>query len=555
MSCKRKIISALIIFIFFASTLFMFSPTVKGEITSKVCLKDFVQLTFDENLRSLSPAWCPDGSTIAYFAYAQGQTWYRNIWNMSAIDGSNKREMTFGNEVDEGPDYKKDGTQLLFIRYRGDGVHDIYNVSTSINTAPTVLKADTLAHIVPRYSHSGEKVVYYYGGAYSGINEIRMYNFADNSEETIFSSNYPNIQADWSLDDSKIVVTSREGLYLVDVTTHEQTFLLSTPLPTMGVRFSPCSNYILYSSGVYSDSSQSGQNLFLVDTQGNYLGQLTFDNTITYTFDWSPDGQWIVFAKGWPDQINIWKAKIITTEENQVFNDNFDGYSVGSFPSSGGWELVYTGAGAGYQVITNTTNNSPLNSLQLLGQNGWSANVQRTFSSDSPVIGYEVYMSADSNTGTVDNVASAGFWNLDGAPWGKRFAVVYFDENGSIYTEPIHLGSVSIKLGPYETNRWYKFTVIVDRTNCVYSVWMDDALVAQDISISDTYEINALMLGSGHAGVKVHFDDVRIFEGNLRPLFCVPEYLFGSLMVLIICFVSFFIHKVNDSRNFRKQFF
>jgi PKD repeat protein len=126
-------------------------------------------------------------------------------------------------------------------------------------------------------------------------------------------------------------------------------------------------------------------------------------------------------------------------------------------------------------------------------------------------------MLAQSNTGPAAFVGSIAFWNLQGAPWGKRFAVVYFGQDGNLYTAPIHLGPVYVNMGPYEANRWYHVNVVIDRTAGKYSVWIDDTLEAVDIAIPDTYEINALMLESGHAEVKVYYDDVRVFEPESLP--------------------------------------
>ena len=37
-----------------------------------------------------------------------------------------------------------------------------------------------------------------------------------------------------------------------------------------------------------------------------------------------------------------------------IFEDNFDSYTVGTFPSSGGWILRYTGLGSAYQIVDNS---------------------------------------------------------------------------------------------------------------------------------------------------------------------------------------------------------
>lgn len=195
-----------------------------------------------------------------------------------------------------------------------------------------------------------------------------------------------------------------------------------------------------------------------------------------------------------------------------TFYDDFEAYSVGSFPSSDGWELVWNGKGTGYQVVTDAVSHSPSKSLQLWGQSGWSANVQRKFTSTSAIIGYEAYLRADSNTGTGHNIISVCLWNKAGLAWGKRFADTWFGQDGQIYTRAVS-ESPFIPLGlTYEANRWYKVRVIIDRGVETYDVWIDDNLAILDVGIWDTGEIDAIMLQSGHAGVRGYFDDVKVFD-------------------------------------------
>jgi hypothetical protein len=198
--------------------------------------------------------------------------------------------------------------------------------------------------------------------------------------------------------------------------------------------------------------------------------------------------------------------------ERTLFSDNFDNYDVGTFPSGGGWEIVWDGMGTQYQLVTDSVSHSLTKSLQLLGQVEWSANVQRMFSSSAALIGYEAYVRCGGSVASADNVASICMWNLQGQAWGKRFAGVYFASDGYIYTEPIHLGPVNVKLMRYDPDRWYKVRTVIDRTAGEYSVWIDDALMAQNVAIQDTSQIEALMLAAGWAGFRVYFDDVRVFD-------------------------------------------
>ena len=58
--------------------------------------------------------------------------------------------------------------------------------------------------------------------------------------------------------------------------------------------------------------------------------------------------------------------------EQVLFEDNFEGYTVGTFPSAGGWELWFNGAGTEKQEIVDNVSVSPTKSLKLLGVSFWA---------------------------------------------------------------------------------------------------------------------------------------------------------------------------------------
>jgi subtilisin-like proprotein convertase family protein len=192
--------------------------------------------------------------------------------------------------------------------------------------------------------------------------------------------------------------------------------------------------------------------------------------------------------------------------ENNVFADNFESYQVGSFPSAGGWEIVWDGMGQSYQVISTSYSYSPTRSFQLWGRTGWSAVVQKRFSADSPIIGYELSILIDERgSGYTDHPA---FFCKDCATWGAYYGTVNFDHgDGKIKAED---GTV---LGSWSPRTWYRVKVVLDRQTNKYSVWINGELRGQNIptSRSDTNRINAIALVSGWPGKKVYYDDVRVF--------------------------------------------
>ncbi|MDH7477398.1 MAG: hypothetical protein QHH17_03330 [Candidatus Bathyarchaeota archaeon] len=194
--------------------------------------------------------------------------------------------------------------------------------------------------------------------------------------------------------------------------------------------------------------------------------------------------------------------------ETVIFQDNFESYTVGTFPYEGGWTIVWNGMGDEYQVIIDSKYCSPTKSLQLWGTYGWSCHVERHFSSDAEVIGFEAYvMVEDCNPEQIS--ATVGFWNRDMGPWGKYYATVEFAENGLIRASSF---VEAVDIEPYVPDVWYKIKLILDRSANKFSVWVNDEIKASNINTAQTYDMDALQLASRLAEVQCYYDDVKVFE-------------------------------------------
>gem|GEM_PF-1886280 len=202
--------------------------------------------------------------------------------------------------------------------------------------------------------------------------------------------------------------------------------------------------------------------------------------------------------------------------ETVIFSDDFEGYEVGTFPSSGGWTLVWDGAGSRYQVVTSSHYHSPSKSFQLLGAYGWSSVAEKRFSTAARMIGFEAYMMAESYpqnpVSTHAGVGSVGFWNRDEATWGKYYVTVAFRADGYLVVHFINDAGAEedIELQPYTPGMWYKVRVVLDRSANTFSVWINDELKASNVKITET-NINGLEVSSAWAGVTCYFDDVKVF--------------------------------------------
>lgn len=103
---------------------------------------------------------------------------------------------------------------------------------------------------------------------------------------------------------------------------------------------------------------------------------------------------------------------ILTTPDKIIFQENFESYTVGSFPSS--WTLWFSGAGEEYQYVTDEVSVSGSRSLKMRGADHWASCVARYFSSSASIIGYEVYVRVSEQTGYR---YTAEFIPTGGDPW------------------------------------------------------------------------------------------------------------------------------------------
>ena len=192
--------------------------------------------------------------------------------------------------------------------------------------------------------------------------------------------------------------------------------------------------------------------------------------------------------------------------ELTLFEDDFESYQVGDFPSSGGWEMIFSGAGTQYQVIVDNVSASPTKSLQLLGQSSWACDTVKRFNTNCTIIGYEAQVLVE-DIDVVDlPTGRVGFWSRAAPNIGRFYALVDFCGGGTIKSD----GQV---LQNYTANTWYKIRVILNKETRLFSVWIDDVLLLEEAFVPhDTSNIEAFGLASEMFGsFKAYFDDVKVF--------------------------------------------
>jgi len=212
--------------------------------------------------------------------------------------------------------------------------------------------------------------------------------------------------------------------------------------------------------------------------------------------------------------LNVTSIPPVKGAEQVFFEDNFENYDVGTFPSSGGWELWYNGAGTEQQVIVDSVSVSPTKSLKLLGLDFWAGFAAKRFTSSSPMIGFEVAVRVEETNGKPRDNARVAFTKRLSGSISCEYAPVTFQDDGTTCSG----GQV---LQSYVADTWYKIKLVMDRNSDTYSVWVDGELKGENMPVTNTSggmtaypssEIDAFSVSQCYNSVTVYFDAVKVFS-------------------------------------------
>jgi PKD repeat protein len=195
------------------------------------------------------------------------------------------------------------------------------------------------------------------------------------------------------------------------------------------------------------------------------------------------------------DCINVSSSPTVT-----IFADNFDSYSAGTFPSSGGWNLKYNGYGSSYQKVDNSQYISRPNSLKLEGKSNWAAAADHNLSKKPDNIIAEVDVKVTRPDGGTTGWANAIVNIVDpDVDWGKSYGMVVFGANKLV-------GNI-----PYNYDQWYHVKIQTDMKNRIFNAWVNGTQIITNSPVpSDGFykTIRVTADNSGHTCA--WFDNLKV---------------------------------------------
>src|SRR5690606_28276525 len=165
---------------------------------------------------ALSPAWSPDGASIAFQQVDPSTGLFDGLW-IAAADGSNPRRVPGSEASDRAPSWSPDGDSLLFESFR-DGIGGLYRVVLATGEASAVFAHDSVIAERPVMSPDGETIAFIVRQVKSVGEARQLYLIDADGENPRQLTDLAQVSsAAWSPDGTRLVVAAARAPFSSDV--------------------------------------------------------------------------------------------------------------------------------------------------------------------------------------------------------------------------------------------------------------------------------------------------------------------------------------------------
>lgn len=227
----------------------------------------------------LSPAWTPDGKSIAYVSFESG----RPAIYLQALETGQRQVLAQFKGLNGAPSFSPDGQSMLFTASM-DGNPEIYRMDLSSKKLERLTR-DTAIDTEARYAADGKSFVF--TSDRGGNPQVYRYTFADGSIKRLTYRGSFNARASLSPDDQSMVLVHRPAGQQFQVTLQDLRSGVTVPLtPTPldeSPSFSPNGQMIVYAT------REEGRGLLaIVSTDGRFRMRLPSENGEVREPAWAP---------------------------------------------------------------------------------------------------------------------------------------------------------------------------------------------------------------------------------------------------------------------------
>ena len=207
-----------------------------------------------------------------------------------------------------------------------------------------------------------------------------------------------------------------------------------------------------------------------------------------------------------------------------LFQDNFDSYSEGTFPS--GWILKYGGSGEANQYIDNSKSKSSQQSLHLDGSKCWGVEayhpvdffVNSVNNQSNTIINFTVNVFIDQivSNGCTKNRVQVGLQDPSLNVYGTFYGDIAFANDGFIYLRTnTYNEKADLKLMPYTAKTWYTVQTKINFDTKTADAYINGVLKASNVHIDDlnsSLPTGVVMTANHGDFMTAWFDDVYVSD-------------------------------------------